>query len=87
MVLFVGERFGDSAWQELLSGLSAADQQTLSSLVSIGWYELDLYMRLLVRLQSLYGERNPRLLEDYGRFSAQNDLTTTHKLSTSPSDT
>jgi hypothetical protein len=80
IVLFTNERFGDSAWQELISGLSADDQQTLSSLVSIGWYELDLYMRLLVQLKALHGARHPQVLEEYGRFSAQNDLTTTHKL-------
>lgn len=67
VVLIVGERFCDSAREELISGLSAADQPTLSSLVSI-------------RLQAVYGERHAQVLEEYGRFSAHNDLTTTHKL-------
>lgn len=79
-MLFVAERFGEAAWTELIAGMSAADQQALSGIIPIGWYELDLYMRVLVRLSAVYGAGHAQLLQDYGRFSAQQDLTTTHKL-------
>jgi len=77
--LFTRERFGEAGWQRVLAGLTPEDQQQLSAVIPVGWYDLDLYTRLLTRFVEVHGHGDLTALEDVGRFSAEQDLSTIHK--------
>lgn len=79
-MLFTQERFGGAAWPALLSTMSRDDQQVLSSIVAVGWYDLALYARLLNRLADVHGRGDLSLLEELGRFGAEHDLSTMQRL-------
>jgi hypothetical protein len=70
---FSKERFGERAWPDLLSELSSSDQQALAEVVAVGWYDLDLYARLIRALDNRYGRGDLALLDDLGRYEAEQD--------------
>jgi hypothetical protein len=77
---FVLREFGDAAWQDVLCDLTAQDQTQLAAMVPVGWYPLDLYAVVLRFVQQRFAAQRPNLIEAYGRFAAEQDLTTVHKL-------
>lgn len=80
VMLFTQHRFGSKGWTDLVATLPESDQQTMSSIVSVGWYELALYARLLRQLANVHGQGSLRLVEECGRFGVEHDLKTIHKL-------
>jgi hypothetical protein len=70
---FCIQRFGESAWLDLVSELSTGDQQVLSEIVAVGWYDLELYARLMRAVDQRYGNGDLALLDDLGRFEAEAD--------------
>jgi predicted hydrocarbon binding protein len=77
---FVCERFGVPGWDRLLEAMSAPDRDTLASVISVGWYELALYARLIRTLDHVHGKDDLALITDLGRYEAEHDLTTVHRL-------
>jgi len=76
---FVANRFGGDAWGALLSTFPPADADTLRSAVTMGWYDLELYARLIRAVDRRFGQGNLAMLRDLGRFEAERDLTTIHR--------
>jgi hypothetical protein len=76
---FVTERFGAGAWRELTSSLEASDRDLLDGVVSVGWYDLRLYARLIRKLDERFGDGDLKLVHSLGRFEAEHDLTTIHQ--------
>ena len=70
-----GRRAG--AWADVTSRLPSEDRATLDGVISAVWYDVGLYDRLHVALSEELGEGSMR---DLGRFSAEGDLTTVHRL-------
>jgi hypothetical protein len=76
---FVGERFGASAWQELLDAMSKADREELESVLPVGWYDLALYARVIHAVDRKLGRGDLSLITQLDRFEAEKDLTTIHQ--------
>ena len=70
---FCQERFGDQAWLDLKRQLAENDQQALTEVVAVGWYDLYLYARLIRVLDSRLGSGDLSLLDELGRYEAEQD--------------
>jgi hypothetical protein len=71
---FVIEQHGDAAWTKMVSTMSQHDQSELGAVVPVGWYETQLFARLLRKVDVTFGGGNLRLLERVGRFEAEQDF-------------
>jgi hypothetical protein len=70
---FSKQRFGERGWLDTLSKLSPSDQQLLAEVVAVGWYDLELYARLIRALDERHGRGDLALLDELGRFEAEQD--------------
>jgi hypothetical protein len=77
---FATERFGANAWDAVLERLAPEDREELSSIVSVGWYSLPLYARLIHALDDVHGYGDLSLVVQLGRYEAERDLTTIHRI-------
>jgi len=77
---FVAERFGDGAWNAMLARLSREDRGELMAILPVGWYSLELYARLIRALDEVHGYGDLALVVQLGRFEAERDLTTIHRV-------
>jgi hypothetical protein len=77
---FVCERFGPSAWDDMVARLPPSDQVELGSIVSVGWYPLASYARLINELERAHGTGDLSLVQQLGAFEAEQDLTTIHRI-------
>lgn len=77
---FVEERFGVQGWEELLEHISPNDRDELASVLPIGWYPLALHTRLIHALDIVHGYDDLSLIVQLGRFKAERDLSTIHRL-------
>ncbi len=94
--VFLRERFGPQAWEELLDCLEPQDRADADSAVSIAWTDLYLRMRVAAVVVRKFGARllgddladddervwesGKALLMEFGRFEAEKDLTTTQRV-------
>jgi hypothetical protein len=76
---FVTERYGAEAWKDLLDSFPPADRAVLGSVVSIGWYDLALYARLIRAVDERMARGNLKLVYALGRYEAERDLTGVHQ--------
>ncbi len=65
------------AWADVRGRLPDEDRATLDGVISAGWYPIELYDRVHVALADELGEGSMR---DLGRYSAEGDLKTVHRL-------
>ncbi len=72
---FVRERHGDAAWREVTSGLTTEDQEVLRGVIAMGWYDLDLFARLLGAVDRVCGGGDGSVIDALGRFEAERDIT------------
>ncbi|HVH47177.1 MAG TPA: V4R domain-containing protein [Labilithrix sp.] len=78
---FVLERFGEEGWAAVLATMSPADREDLRAVIPMGWYSLALYARLIRSIEAVYGGgRDMPLLFDLGRYEAEHDLRTIHRV-------
>jgi predicted hydrocarbon binding protein len=73
---FVQERHGAQAWKDLIARFPPSERVVLGSIVSIGWYDLALYARLIRALDEKHGTGSLKLCYALGRYEADRDLTT-----------
>lgn len=71
---FLTARFGPNAWKELVATFSADEQDTLASIVTVGWYSQELDARLLLKADQIFGHGDTQLATELGRFAAEMDL-------------
>jgi hypothetical protein len=77
---FVDGRDGERGWTIVLDKLEDEDRRTLESVVAVGWYSLSLYARLIRTIDQMHGAGDLSLLARLGRFEAERDLTTLHRI-------
>lgn len=77
---FVLGRWGETGWTAVLGRLREHDRQELGSALAVGWYPLELYARLIRAVDDAHGKGNLGLMVELGRFEAERDLTTIHRL-------
>ena len=78
--LFTERRFGRDAVDKLLAQLSKEDQELLASIVPVGWYPLEPILRYHRALDKMFGKGDLSLCHEVGRFSAEWQLTSFHKM-------
>lgn len=71
---------GDVAWNTALERLSAEDEQALAAVIPVGWYEMGLYDRVNRAVAETLGGSAEEVMEACGRFAADRDLRTIHRL-------
>lgn len=76
---FVVERYGATAWKELVDSFPPAERAILGAIVSIGWYDLELYARLIRTIDERLGRGNLKVCYALGRYEAERDLTGAHQ--------
>jgi hypothetical protein len=77
---FATERFGAGGWDATLEAVTPADRDVLASVLPVGWYPLSLYARLVRALDETHGTGDLTLVVQLGRFEAERDLTTIHRV-------
>jgi hypothetical protein len=77
---FVEEKFGSKGWAKVLEQSRPDDRAVLGGVVAVGWYELDLYARLLRSIDVAHGLGDLELLTGIGRYGAEKDLNTVYRL-------
>jgi hypothetical protein len=77
---FTIERFGHEGWTSTLEQLVVADRQDLDNVITVGWYSLALYARLLHGLEAAHGAGDFSLVIRQSRFLAERDLTTIQRM-------
>jgi hypothetical protein len=80
MKKFVLERFGPEQWARLMGTLSSEDRAQIEAATSITWVDVDVRLRSLHAMREVLGSRDASLLTTFGRFEAENDLSTTQRL-------
>lgn len=78
--LFCVERFGESGWWRVLDALPPKDRDVLEAAVTVGWYDLGVYDRAHEAIDRVLGSGDASLMRPLGRFCANRDLTTVHRV-------
>ncbi|NUQ21329.1 MAG: DUF2378 family protein [Gemmatimonadaceae bacterium] len=76
---FVEENFGCEAVNRVLSTLSEADRKSLSSILTVKWYPLELGTRLDEAIVNVLAAGKPEFFERLGAASADKNLSGVHK--------
>jgi hypothetical protein len=77
---FTLDRFGGEAgWKSVINELTSAERDELASVISMGWYSLEMYARLIRALDKVHGKGDLALMKDLGRFEAETDIKTIHR--------
>jgi hypothetical protein len=71
---FVVERFGAADWQHVRNALSARDATELAAVVAVGWYDVQLFARLLRAVDATLGGGDLQLLHQVGIYEAERDF-------------
>lgn len=71
---YVKSQHGESAWARVLASMPATDRANLSSIVAVGWYDVQLFARLLRRLDVTLGRGDLALLPKVGQYEAEQDF-------------
>lgn len=77
---FVVARFGEDAWTAVVARASPEDRACLDGLLPVGWYDLALLLRFYDALEAALGTSEPQLIQHFGTFAAEHDLTRIHRL-------
>jgi predicted hydrocarbon binding protein len=76
---FTLERYGLEGWVDVLAQLMPADRREVDSILTMGWYSLALYARLLHAMDDVLGASDLSLVVQLGRYAAERDLTTVQR--------
>lgn len=77
---YVLQKAGRDAWGSVLGALPPEDADTVSAVVGVGWYSLDLYARLLRAVDTQLGDGDSSTVAPIARFEAERDVPTIHGL-------
>ncbi len=77
---FTTARFGEAGWTAVVDALSKEDRDELQAVIPMGWYSLSLYARLIHALAKVHGGGDLAFIKELGRFEAEQDLTTIHRV-------
>jgi hypothetical protein len=74
--VFARTRFGPEGWGATLAHMVPEDREVLGAVVSVGWYPLPLYARLIRALDEAYGTGDCAIIIQSARFAAERNLGT-----------
>jgi hypothetical protein len=77
---YVLDRHGEGPWQVVLDHVGPEDRVELEGVVSVGWYDVYLYARVLRAIDACLGQGDLRLLPQVGVFGAERDFNRTLRL-------
>ena len=83
---FVKEHFGEDAWNQVLSALTAEDQEELELILATKWYPFETGDRLDRAVVDILGNGQENFFEEIGAESARRSLKKEHKLFLMPGD-
>ena len=70
-ISFVKEAYGDAVVDRVFASLSPEDRIRMSSVVDLGWYDMDLYDKILDAIVAVAAKGDDQILERMGRHSAE----------------
>ena len=73
-------QFGAAAWQRALVALTEEERHTLSSVVAVGWYDTELFLKLLALVEATAAAPQPDPIERLAVYEAERDLRGIHRL-------
>ena len=77
---FTQGRFGgDDGWKAVVEKLDDHDREELASVIPVGWYSLEMYVRLIRAVDKVHGKGDLSLMKELGRFEAENDIKMIHR--------
>ena len=71
---------GEQGWDRVLERLEPDDRQALAEVIPVGWYDMGLYDRTNRALADALGGGGSEVMTAAGRFAAEHDLKTIHRL-------
>lgn len=71
---FVRNTQGERKWMQLISEMPADDRSALQSVIAVGWYDVNLFARLLRAIDATFGTGDLSLLRGVGAFEAEQDF-------------
>lgn len=74
------EKRGPAVWAEVRDRLSPVDRAQVESVISSGWYPLALQHRVFEALETTLAADRDDVMEVFGTFVAEHDLTRVHRL-------
>jgi hypothetical protein len=78
---YVREHFGAPEWGRVLEGLDPADRAAIANGILVSaWYPFALFMKIVRRVEALFGGQVPRLHRDMGRAAAEYGITGFYKV-------
>lgn len=77
---FVKKHFGEQAWKDVLSAVSADAATALDGLLASSWYPFETGQRLDDAIVKVIGKGDRTVFEKLGAASARENLTTVHKM-------
>lgn len=77
---FTQQRWGPAGWEAILEKMRPEDREELASVLPMGWYSLALYNRLIHALEDVHGKGDLAMIGELGRYEAEKDLTTIHRI-------
>jgi hypothetical protein len=80
MYMFAARNFGEEAVQRCLYALPPRDRELLTGASAVGWYPVAAVFRFLRAVDSNCGSGDLKLCHDVGRFAADWQLNSFHKI-------
>jgi predicted hydrocarbon binding protein len=71
---YVQNKHSEAKWAQVLATLPKEDGRIVGSAVAVGWYDVGLFGRLLRAVDKVCGRGDLQLMEEIGRFEAEQDL-------------
>jgi predicted hydrocarbon binding protein len=71
---YVQTKHSEAKWAEVLAKLDKEDSRVVASAVAVGWYDVMLFARLLRVVDKVCGRGDLHLMDELGKFEAEQDL-------------
>ena len=70
-VTFLKEHYSEALVTRVFDSLTPEDRARMGLVVDLGWYDMDLYDKILAAIVKVAGKGNQQILERMGRYSAE----------------
>jgi hypothetical protein len=71
---YVRAQHSEAKWAQVLAELGKEDARIVAATVAVGWYDVLLFARLLRAVDKICGRGDLQLLDEVGKFEAEQDL-------------
>jgi predicted hydrocarbon binding protein len=77
---YVVAHYGDEGWARVTKALAREDREVIDAMISVGWYDVQMYDRINRAIEGELGRGDKSLMIAIGRYAAEHDLTTIHRV-------